>query len=381
MAISKNIRYIPAIDHLRGYAAVLILFYHSVQLISRKISPTKELVWAVASNPIMAVLHEGHTAVALFIVLSGFIFTYGSVDKKINYLQFLRNRVLRIYPLMMTMTFIGISVFPEKFTISGFICTLLPFQNTDVSLHLGSYTGMFWTIAVEFQFYLIFPFLNWMLIEKGPVVLLRILCLTMIARLSALLHGGNPREFSYWSIIGRLDQFVIGMMVAVVVKKYTIENRRLRWCLLVGGLGLLLALFGFNRLGGWLIVTPWKIIWPPIEGLLWGATIAGYLSLLHEKENLFFRLIASIGTISYSIYLIHYVVVNLVVDHSLFFVFSYNLYLGPFLSTLIIVLPTTISISFLTYHVVEKPFLELRQSYLEPLPIKSTELDELPNGP
>ena len=118
----------------------------------------------------MTVIHEGHTGVALFIVLSGFIFTYDSAGKKIIYLQFLRNRILRIYPLMITMTIIGISVFPEKFTIDGLICTVLPLQNTPTALRLGSYSSLFWTIAVEFQFYLIFPFLNEILIEKGPVM-------------------------------------------------------------------------------------------------------------------------------------------------------------------------------------------------------------------
>jgi peptidoglycan/LPS O-acetylase OafA/YrhL len=380
MTTSKNYRYIAAIDHLRAYAAILVLFYHSVQHISSKIPSIKQQGWPMNSNPLMTLIHEGHTGVALFIVLSGFIFTYGGFGKKINYLQFLRNRALRIYPLMMTMTVIGISVFPERFTISAFFCTVLPFQNTAVSLQLDSYTRMFWTIAVELQFYLIFPFLNGILTEKGLAMLLPVLAFTMTARIGAVLHSGNPREFSYWTILGRLDQFVIGMMFAAMVKHFTIENRRLRWGVPVGSIGLLLAIFIFNRLGGWPIVSPWKIIWPPIEGLLWGLIIVGYVSLLHGKKNLFSRLIASIGNISYSIYLTHYIILTLAVDHSLFFAWSYNLYLGQLLSTLIVILPTTIIVSFLCYHVIEKPFLELRQSYLEPFPIKNSVFNELINN-
>ena len=372
-------KYIPAIDHLRAYAAILVLFYHSVQLIARKIPSLTKSTWPTTSNPFMTVIHEGHTAVALFIVLSGFIFTYGSAGKKINYLQFLRNRILRIYPLMMTMTMIGISVFPQNFTINGLICTLLPFQNTPMALQLGSYSNMFWTIAVEFQLYLIFPFLHRILIEKGSVIFLPIFALTNTTRLSAVFHGGNPRDFSYWTILGRLDQFMIGMMIAVVLKHHTIENRRLRWGVPMGGAGLLVALFIFNRLGGWFIVARWKIIWPSIEGLLWGVFIAGYLALMHGKQHSILRLFEGIGTISYSIYLTHCVVVTLVVDHSLFFVLSYNEYLGPLLSTTIIVLPVTIIVSLLCYHIVEKPFLTLRQPYLEPIVIKSDTLDELAN--
>jgi hypothetical protein len=60
------------------------------------------------------------------------------------------------------------------------------------------------------------------------------------------------------------------MMTAIVLKRYTIENRSLRWGIPLSATGLLSAQFIDNRLGGWIIVSPWKIVWPPIEGLLWG---------------------------------------------------------------------------------------------------------------
>ena len=232
----------------------------------------------------MTVIHEGHTGVALFIVLSGFIFIYGSADKKIIYLQFLRNRILRIYPLMITMTIIGISVFPEKFTIDGLICTVLPLQNTPTALRLGSYSSLFWTIAVEFQFYLLFPFLP---------------------------QWNTDREGTCYG----------------------------------------------------------------------GVFIAGYLSFMHGKENFVLRLFAAIGTISYSIYLTHIIVISSVINHSLFFVFPYGDYSGPLLSSLILVLPVTMIVSCLCYHVVEKPFLTLRRSYLEKMVIRGALSDGLANNP
>ena len=378
---SKNIQYIAAIDHLRGYAALLVLFYHSVAHIRAKLLPPNDQNWPVANNPFMALIYEGHTGVSAFIVLSGFIFTYGSMGKNINYINFLRNRILRIYPLMMAITFIGTSMFPEKFTITGFICTVLPFQNTPMKLQLGYFTAIFWTIAVEFQFYLIFPFLHKLLVDKGLFTVLPMLFLTMIIRVGGVLHGANPRDFSYWTIIGRLDQFIIGMMFAIVMKNCSIESRRLRWGGLIGGLGLLLALFIFNRLGGWPVVSPWKIIWPPIEGLLWGATIVGYISFMHEKDNFVLRLIGNLGTISYSIFLAHQDMVYVMIDRSFYLIWFKNVDLNCLFATIVPILPTTISICCLAYYLVEKPFLELRKSYIEPVTIKNTELNEIPTNP
>jgi peptidoglycan/LPS O-acetylase OafA/YrhL len=267
----------------------------------------------------------------------------------------------------LTLIFISISTFPLNFTVNGLICTLLPFQNTDAKLNLHPYNSVFWTTAVEFQFYLIFPFLHRMLIERGPAKFLFVLGFTMLARLSATLSGGNARDLSCWTILGRLDQFVLGMIAATVVKHFTLQNLRLRWALPFGGMGLLGALFFFNRHGGLSVIASWKIVWPPIEGFLWATIIIGYVSCLHNTCNVFWRLMASIGTISYSIYLTHLIVITLVVKYSLFFVSFNNICFAAFLSTLIIILPVTIIVSFLTYYIIEKPFLELRIRYMEPL--------------
>src|SRR5690606_8813510 len=80
---SPNIRYFPAIDHLRAYAAVLIVLYHGLLLLSyqaRFLAPFGIDHWLPPGKLQLAPLAEGHTAVSLFMVLSGFILTYGSLD-------------------------------------------------------------------------------------------------------------------------------------------------------------------------------------------------------------------------------------------------------------------------------------------------------------
>ena len=101
---SPNIDYLPAIDHLRGLAALLIVFYHGLHVISYRLRFGAAFGfdgWLQPANPLLAALAEGHTAVSLFMVLSGFIFTIGALGRGISTAGFLRNRFLRTYPLFL----------------------------------------------------------------------------------------------------------------------------------------------------------------------------------------------------------------------------------------------------------------------------------------
>lgn len=125
---STNFGYIPALDHLRGFAAVLVLFFHGSLFISHKLTygtPFGFADWVKTANPFSALMIEGHTAVSLFFVLSGFFFTVGSLHKKLNYLGFYRNRLLRTYPLLLFFLALGIAFHPENFSFVALAKSLL----------------------------------------------------------------------------------------------------------------------------------------------------------------------------------------------------------------------------------------------------------------
>jgi peptidoglycan/LPS O-acetylase OafA/YrhL len=97
---SSSIRYIPTVDHLRAFAA-LVDFYHGMQRLGSFLRTSSESFdgrWTFSKNP-LALVAERHSAVALFRVLRGFIFTYGAAVRAISYWQFLANRMRRIAPL------------------------------------------------------------------------------------------------------------------------------------------------------------------------------------------------------------------------------------------------------------------------------------------
>jgi uncharacterized membrane protein len=129
---SRNLQYLPAVDHLRALAALLLILYHGQQLITADASVRRGLPrpdWLFTANPLSALIIEGHTAVGLFMVLSGFIFTYGARGRDIAYWPFLKNRLLRIYPLYLFLIVVEIYALPRTFTLTGLHSSLLCLSN------------------------------------------------------------------------------------------------------------------------------------------------------------------------------------------------------------------------------------------------------------
>ncbi|MCF6262777.1 MAG: acyltransferase [Xanthomonadales bacterium] len=363
---SSNIKYLPEIDHLRAYAALLIIVYHGLHLFGWEFrfgTPFNFSEWPLTSNPIQAILLEGHTAVTFFMVLSGFIFTLGCYHHKISYSGFIRNRLLRTYPLFLFMLVAGIIFYPEQFNIPGLLKTIFFLGNYPGALVLGSFSAMFWAIAIEWQFYLLFPLLLWLLNRYGITVLLVLIALMILIRLGLLIQGHDLQLLAYMTIWGRLDQFLIGMLVAVFYKTRFQPSPGWDRTLLLSIVLLAGSLTIYNQLGGWISHGGWKFIWPTWEGLIWGLLIISYCSAARHIPGLFSKAMVSIGTISYSIYLIHYLVINELISRQWLLHITPAPMWNALANTILIALPITLLISAITYRWIEKPFLSRRGKY------------------
>lgn len=364
---SPNIRYFPAVDHLRAFAALLIVFYHGLHLFSydaRFHEGFGPAHWLQSGNVFVGALAEGHTAVALFMVLSGFILTYGSLDRDVDYAGFIRNRLLRTYPLFLLLVFAGVCAFPDRFTWPSFLQTVFGFANMPGALAAPPFTSMLWTIGVEWQFYLIFPLLLVVLKSGWTRNAAGLIAVLLLMRTVAVLAGANPRDLGYSTIVGRLDQFVIGMWAAYLFKRHPLSRGQGGALAAVALAAVIAALYAFNAAGGWPLTAGWKTAWPTFEAALWAAFLVGYVDFVKDTNARWSRVLAWIGGISYSIYLTHYMVISTLIKYGGRIEFSGRLVVDALLDTVLIALPITLLMSALTYRFVELPFLRLRGRYL-----------------
>lgn len=348
--------YLERVDHLRFFAALLVLLFHTL-------SPVLDQSSA-GYNPALLLIAQGYSGVGLFMVLSGFIFTVISYGKDIDYGKFIRNRLLRIYPLFVFMGFLAWSLHiytdPKPPSNLEFLMLLvpvrLPFEST--------YFQSLWTIPVEFQFYLVFPFLALFARREGAGYLLRFIALLIILRLGIYVTMGTVRVLAYETIIGRLDQFLIGMLLGRLY--CSVPRIAANPLHLLASSALVLASLYFMRQNGGPDNPPalhW-IIWTTWEGAMWGWLALAYINCRLGVPRRMAQGMAALGSISFSIYINHIFVANMVGKFTARLMLSADPQYNAYLQFGLFTLPAVIGVSYLTYRLIELPFLGLRSPYL-----------------
>ena len=367
VARSANVRYLVGVDHLRSLAAVLIIAYHGMQQLRPAGGPSGE-TFPIVDNPLSALVVEGHTAVALFLVLSGFILTYGIDERSFRYGSFMKNRVLRVVPMYVVVLVIGLYTFPGEYSFSGFLQFFTLQTTPPLSVPaFGPWSVVLWTISVEFTFYLLFPFLLRFLQRYGVRYLLGLLLLANLLRLlSAASNRDSVRDLSYWTILGRIDQFVIGMLAAWLLRRNVIRlgGGRAVAVAAAGFIGVTCALWWFNHHGSFFGNGLWKAQWPLVEALLWAAVVVGYVSASGAWTSEAAKWIAWPGVVSYSVYLLHFPIVSVIKDRS--WTVVDNVVVNAGILTVGLLLPAALLLSTLSYLVIERPFMQMRVRYLNP---------------
>ncbi len=363
---SPNRAYLPAVDHLRAFAALLIVFYHSIHLLYPRLAfhrawqPTD---WPLTQNPLLASLVEGHSAVALFLVISGFILTYGSLGRGIRWTEFYWNRFLRIFPLYLFVLLTAANAFPQKFRFPEFLSSAFQFGYLAGGLSYGEWTGVTWSIAVEAHLYLLFPAILHYLNAGRLWPLLRMAVLVWLVRLAALGMGAGILDVTYWTVLGRVDEFLAGAVLAWLVHRHGLPDR-LRLLFPVAAVGAVGALWGFHTTGGWPGHQDWRLLWPTVEAVVWTAFVAGYLAFAPLLPGIADTALRYLGKVSYSVYLAHVPVITILAAREwILAVPGFGPFGNALLTAVLVVLPVTVAFSSLTWSTVEAPFLAMRRRY------------------
>ena len=346
--------YYLGLDHIRAIAALIVFVWHFLWRVGDHTDPPPLFPLSIFS--------EGHTGVALFMVLSGYLFAKLLDGKSINYLKFFWNRALRLLPLLFFVTLIYGFVLYNSGKDLGKYSNEVLWGLIKPTLPNGG-----WSITAEIHFYLLLPLLLYL--GRGwKHSLLIVLLLCIAARYVYHLNNGNIHYLSYFTIVGRIDQFILGILGFQYRQLF-----RNKHALSIGILFLFCCFFWyFDKLGGFYKNPSYpspSTIWiymTTVEGVAYASLVAWYDQSFRFEDKGFSKVLAKVGTYSYSIYLLHLFFLRdmdfpmLIHRHLLSLD---NTYLAMFMAVISFFLLMS-PIAYLSYRFIEKPFLRFRVRYI-----------------
>ncbi len=332
--------YRPEIDGLRAIAVVpVILFHAGLDLFS-----------------------GGFVGVDIFFVISGYLITSIIYEEMVNgdfsISRFYERRVRRILPALFFVSLVCIPfawfwMLPREFKdFSESIAAVNLFASNFLFAGQSGYFAVSselkplihtWTLAVEEQFYILFPLLLLILKHLRQSRIILVIAGISIASLALAEWGSRvyPTE-SFYLLPTRAWELCAGALIALGLRQRQIRNARLaRYGSLAGLFLVLFSIFAFDETVRFPSV--WTLV--PVIG-------AGLIIVFAGKENsvgqlLSLRPLVQIGLISYSAYLWHQPLFTFARIRSLDAVPT---------SVFLMLSVVTLALAYMTWHVIEQPF-------------------------
>jgi peptidoglycan/LPS O-acetylase OafA/YrhL len=347
---STSGEYYPALDHVRAVAALMVFAWHFCHYQNVHASPPLGVPFTFFT--------EGHTGVALFMTLSGYLFAKLLDGRRIAYLPFFWNRALRLLPLLLVVLALNALDMWRSGTLDWRYVKSLAWGIVLPTLPNGA-----WSVVVEFHYYLLLPLILWVG-NKSRWAPLAFLGLGMALRVATYFWLGEAQQLAYLTLMGRIDQFVLGMLAFWFRDRFAGRDRL---AMLVGG-GFLLFWYWFDLQGGFYgpegypSRSPLWIVLTTIEGLAYSILIAWYDGSRTMVQGRLSHYLALIGTYSYSIYLLHYFFVfkmpSLINQHLFELSTPYHV-VAMVVPCFLLLMP----VYYLSYRFIESPFLRFRKRY------------------
>jgi len=280
--------------------------------------------------------------------------------RQIKYGPFLYNRVLRLLPLLLlVVAVVGIRHWSHGGSVLGYL------EHVAAGLYAPVLPNGGWSITVEFHFYLVLPLLLFAC-RRTPWWLVAILIPSMTFRTWLFFSDGTVQWLAYWTIVGRIDQFLLGMIFFQI--SGIMRGRHVLAVLTAVAFAAFYwwfdSLGGFFQLGAYPSSSPLWIIMPTIEGAAYGALIAYYdRTFEFANDNVWANIVAKVGECSYSLYLLHFFFVFWMAE----FIHTHVMAMHSFYVAVawsIVCFLALVPLAWLSYRFVELPFLKLRVNYL-----------------
>jgi len=372
---SRSELHYPALDGLRGMAALMIVWRHFLQLV-----PMHGRTLSALS------LITGFTwiGVDLFFVLSGFLITgilADSKSKKNYFRSFYGRRVLRIFPLYYAVLAVVLLVFPaigvhtgvspnSEFSFWTYTC------NFYFAYHgwFANYLTHFWTLAIEEQFYLLWPLVIFFVrdVENLRRSLPWVVFAVLLLRIVLFLSGFDAIWLSLITFT-HCDGLLLGGYLALAIRSRSPRALNgLRPSKLILSLFLLLTLLVLNESGlfsAWDALPIVSFVRSMITLPLWAIIFVWliYAAAMRTSGRIYsffsHRWMRWFGKYSYGLYVLHmplgFLILQSVDLSQLSPARTLLAEAGLFFSYI----GACIACAFLSWHLYEKQFLKLKRYF------------------
>ena len=350
----RSLRRLPCLDGWRCLSILLVLVGHSREVSGYDPNWDTWVRW----------LPDGRFGVEVFFVISGFLITFlllkerektGVVSLKMFYIR----RALRILPAYITflLALLALCLFTSlSLTHSQWISLL-----TFTVIYSEPPCGHIWSLSVEEQFYLLWPFIFlWGLLKKEfPktlfIILLAPLIIAPLFRVYGYLHP-STLLFHKRSFLTCCDSLAVGCLLGMLTGSYGTEieafvKRRPALLIIFGLLMIVIPLVASRLLILGFLTVPFTVTFNAI-----GVALLILVSLI-RPDLLFFRFlewkpIVALGVISYSLYLWQ----ELFCTNPILYGFK----VAPWFLRFPYWIVASFCAAVISYNFIEKPFISLK---------------------
>jgi len=292
--------HLDALDGLRGVAILMVVYQHTLA------TAVGNVVTGSFGFRFPYVVVNGWMGVGLFFMLSGFVLAlpyYSNVrtmETVGDFRAYYQHRAKRLLPLFVVMAIISYLVGAAR-GFDRFGSLLLALSTASMftsSEFFPKINGSFWSLMVEIWFSVLFPFLLLALrrfrlvIAVLPILVLAILVRTAGAYFPFGDNHTNPvKDF----FVARIDDFVVGMILANLYAQKKLPQHRngmmfvagwmtivitaFLWDLRMQGIVPLFVVAFFNNLSqvgfGLILVSVLQSGWPRVLVSIWGLRVLG----------------------------------------------------------------------------------------------------------
>jgi peptidoglycan/LPS O-acetylase OafA/YrhL len=359
-------RYLPCLEGIRGYGFLLVFCGHYLLADNLAHPGTVRLKVLDAFSSL------GLFAVPAFFVLSGYLIggiLYHTRNREGFFRVFYLRRILRVFPVyyVTVLAIAGFCVISRIPTDAHFWSHFLYVQNlqlgqTDRAIRSVSMFH-FWSLAVEEQFYLIWPLIVWRFRDRQKLIgiTLATILLCCAVRFAAPFLGISAVNLSIFTPT-RVDAILMGVLLSLTNETELVRRVTpfAKWITLGGcvTMGILAAVNG----GAWALTYVGMETWITLANF----TSLAILLAVMEQGSLLNRIcsqrwICHIGGLSYSLYVFH-----LIYRH--FFLINVTNYLARHMRISLacmvaaaLAFCTTFALSLVSAKFIELPLMSLKR--------------------